>query len=173
MAHAGLYRHGLVFQPFPSVLMPDTQRSAKATPARKGTDLRLALGIGALVLSTAAAAWWFTRGPEPTASGRPLPVYLGLDTVISQLDDGQRLRFQVALRLQDPKALETVTAHAPALTMMVQDLGQHVDPEELQSPEGIRDFSRSIRNSVNNYLRRQQLEPRVTAVAFSELVRMQ
>lgn len=150
--------------------MPDTKRTPSA---RKGTDLRLALGIGVLVLSAAATAWWFTRGPAPTATGRPLPVYLGLDTVISPLDDGQRLRFQVALRLQDPEALETVTAHAPALKMMVQDLGQYVDPEALQSPEGIQDFSRSIRNSVNNYLRRQQLAPRVTSVAFSELVRMQ
>jgi flagellar basal body-associated protein FliL len=149
--------------------MPDTPRTA---PARKGTDLRLAMGVGALVLMTAASAWWFTRGPAPTATGRPLPVYLGLDTVISPLDDGQRLRFQVALRLQDPDALKTLTAHAPALKVMVQDLGQHVDPEELQSPEGIQDFSRSIRNSVNNYLRRQQLEPRVMSVAFSELVRM-
>jgi flagellar basal body-associated protein FliL len=89
------------------------------------------------------------------------------------MDDGQRLRFQVAFRLKDPEALKTLTAHAPALQVMVQDLGQHVDPEELQSPEGIEDFSRSIRNSVNNYLRRQQLEPRVMSVAFSELVRME
>ena len=152
--------------------MPDTPR---VTPnrTRTRTDLRLALGIGALVLSAAGAAWWFTRGPAPTATGRPLPVYLGLDTVISQLDDGQRLRFQVALRLQDPEALETINAHVPALKVMVQDLGQYVDPEALQSPEGIQDFSRSIRNSVNNYLRKQQIEPRVMSVAFSELVRMQ
>ena len=152
--------------------MPAPATTRTASP-RKGTYLTLALIIGALVLCSAAAAWWFTRGPAPTASGRPLPVYLGLDSVISQMDDGQRLRFQVAFRLKDPEALKTLTAHAPALQVMVQDLGQHVDPEELQSPEGIEDFSRSIRNSVNNYLRRQQLEPRVMSVAFSELVRME
>ena len=152
--------------------MPAPATPRTAAP-RKGTDLTLALVIGALVLCTAAAAWWFTRGPTPTATGRPLPVYLGLDAVISQMDDGQRLRFQVALQLKDPEALKTLTAHAPALKVMVQDLGQHVDPQELQSPEGIQDFSRSIRSSVNNYLRRQQLEPRVMSVAFSELLRME
>jgi flagellar basal body-associated protein FliL len=148
---------------------------ASRTPAAKASrqtfsELRLGLIVGAVTLLCAAAAWFYTAGQPDLTQRRAPPVWMGLDKVVAQLDDGQHLNVKVDLQLKDEEALEALTPHGDAMKVMLAELGQAITREDLASPEGIQSFGQDIRRHINNYLRRQQVEQRVVSVAFGELL---
>jgi flagellar basal body-associated protein FliL len=62
-----------------------------------------------------------------------------------------------------------LTPHVPALETMIREVGQGLSKDDLSAEDGLSDFGKDIRRSVNNYLRKQKVEPRVMTVAFEEI----
>lgn len=153
----------------PSITEPH-MATPKATTQRSPvfSDWKLGLAIG---LATCALGWlaWMYAGPgKAAANARPQPVWLGVSKVNSQLDSGQVLAFKVGLQVKKPDDLKVLTPHVPAMETMIRELGQNLTRDDLAAEDGISDFGQEIRRSINNYLRKQKVEPRVVTVAFEE-----
>jgi flagellar basal body-associated protein FliL len=142
---------------------------ANPQPSPFFSDWMLGLMVG---LVTCALGWlaWVYAGPglSPDAR-RPLPVWLGVSKVTSQLENGQMLAFKVGLQVRQTDDLKVLTPHVPALETMISEVGQSLTKDDLSAEDGLNDFGQDIRRSVNNYLRKQKVEPRVMAVAFEEI----
>jgi flagellar basal body-associated protein FliL len=142
---------------------PNTTRS------RTLSDWKLGLGIGALACALGWAAWMYAGPGKANANARPMPVWLGVSKITSQLDSGQMLAFKVGLQVKKQDDLKVLTPHVPAIETMMRELGQNLSKEDLSEPDGLSEFGQDIRRSVNNYLRKQKVEPRVVTVAFEDI----
>jgi flagellar basal body-associated protein FliL len=145
--------------------------TAKASAKRSGafSDWKLGLIVGLSMCIMGALAWRYAGQAETGSTQRPVPVWLGVSKLTSQLENGQMLAFKVGLQVKQKDDLEVLTPHVPALETMIRELGQGVSKEDLASPDGITEFGQDIRRSVNNYLRKQKVEPRVLTVAFEDI----
>lgn len=143
----------------------------KADRAAVG-DWLMGLGIGLVVCLCGWAVWLYTSQASGTDTKRPVPIWLSLGKVVSQLEDGQRLAFKVDLQLKAKDDLDAVQPHTQALEHMLQELGQDLSRDDVAGPQGMQAFGKDIRRSVNNYLRHQQVPTKVTSVAFEELLLM-
>lgn len=142
---------------------------ANPQPSPFFSDWMLGVAVG---LVTCALGWlaWMYAGPGLSQdTRRPMPVWLGVSKVTSQLESGQMLAFKVGLQVKRADDLEVLTPHVPALETMIAEVGQGLTKDDLSAEDGLSDFGKDIRRSVNNYLRKQKVEPRVMTVAFEEI----
>jgi len=132
-------------------------------------DWKLGLGIGVVACALGWAAWMYAGIGNASANARPAPVWLGVSKITSQLENGQMLAFKVGLQVKEQDDLKALTPHVPAIETMMRELGQNISKDELSGPDGLSEFAQDIRRSVNNYLRKQKVEPRVLTVAFEDI----
>jgi flagellar basal body-associated protein FliL len=147
--------------------MATPQANPKSSPFFSDWMLGLVVGLVTCVLGW--LAWLYAGAGITSETRRPAPVWLGVSKVTSQLENGQMLAFKVGLRVKAPDDLKVLTPHVPALETLLQELGQGLSKDDLSAEDGLSDFAQDIRRSVNNYLRKQKVEPRVTTVAFEEI----
>jgi flagellar basal body-associated protein FliL len=145
--------------------------TAKASTKRSGafSDWKLGLIVGLSVCIMGVLAWRYAGQGEAGSPQRPVPVWLGVSKLTSQLENGQVLAFKVDLQVKQKDDLEVLAPHVPALETMIQELGQSMSKEDLSAEDGLAEFGRDIKRSVNNYLRKQRVEPRVVMVAFEDI----
>lgn len=147
--------------------MATPKAPAKRSPILSDWKLGLAIGVAACALG--GLAWMYAGPGKASANARPMPVWLGVSKVNAQTDSGQVLAFKVGLQVKKPDDLKVLTPHVPAMETMMRELGQNLTREDLNSEDGISEFGQDIRRSINNYLRKQKVEPRVVTVAFEEI----
>lgn len=133
------------------------------------SDWKLGLAIGVATCALGWLAWMYAGPGKASADARPMPVWLGVSKVNAQTDSGQLLAFKVGLQVKKPEDLKVLTPHVPAMETMMRELGQSLTRDDLNSQDGISEFGQDIRRSINNYLRKQKVEPRVVTVAFEEI----
>jgi len=160
----------LVFFRRPHMATPPAT-AKRSTRSRALSDWKLGLGIGVLACALGWAAWMYAGPGTASASAgtRPAPVWLSVSKVTTQLENGQMLAFKVGLQVKEQDDLKVLTPHVPAIETMMRELGQNLSKEDFSEPDGLREFGQDIRRSVNNYLRKQKVQPRVMTVAFEDI----
>jgi flagellar basal body-associated protein FliL len=133
-----------------------------------GNEVKLAvlIGLGAFVFLL--SAWGLNRLMQPSAPERPIPAWLGVSQVTAQTSDGRMLSVKVNLMLKNKDDLEVLAPYEPVFKSIVAETGQSLSSEETTGSERIVQFGKTVRESVNDYLEEQNVEPRVKRVAFEE-----
>ncbi len=145
--------------------------SVKKARVNMLSDWKLAAAIATSVCALTCLAWLYSiysNQSSATNTQHPEPVWLGTSKVRSQLENGQQLAFNVNLQVKKKDDLKALKPHVPAIESMMHELGQDMSPDQLTSGDGMEALSQDIRKSVNNYLRKQKVEPRVMTVAFEQ-----
>jgi flagellar basal body-associated protein FliL len=141
--------------------------NSKRSPAL--SDWKLGLVIGVLACTLGWVAWMYAGPGKANANARPAPIWLGVSKVTTQLENGQMLAFKVGLQVKEQDDLKVLTPHVPAIETMMRELGQNLSKEDLSEPDALSEFGQDIRRSVNNYLRKHKVKPRVVTVAFEDI----
>lgn len=150
-----------------ALTLPAVKTSRRFRPPFSDWLLAVAIALGVLVLG--AAAWLYTQYTDTGAAPRrPQPVWLSVSKVTAQMADGRMVNIKVNLSLDRDEARDELSEHIPAFKGLIQEVGTRTSREDLQSPEGMKQFAAAIRTSLNAYLEHAGVEGQVKDVAFEE-----
>jgi flagellar basal body-associated protein FliL len=133
--------------------------------------LESVIGVGVIVLGL--CVWVFTHFSNGTPhQDKPKPTWLAVSKVMAQMSDGRMVNIKVNLRVANDKAIDQLEPHVPAFKALIQETGTRLSKDDLQGTQGMKNFSRAIRASLNDYLQDRQVPARVKDVAFEEMMLM-
>lgn len=142
-----------------------------AAAPSKGLSNEWLLGIciALATLLVGMGVWMYTALGDASFSSRPKPVWLGVPKVISQMSDGRVMEVKVNLQLKDKDAAGNLRDHLNAFSAMIQEVGSSMTKTDIRGADGVKEYGRAIRESLNDYLEERQISTRVKHVAFEEL----
>jgi flagellar basal body-associated protein FliL len=140
--------------------------------ASERRDLAPGLLIGLGTMLIAGLVWGYSVLSGAASSEHAKPTWLGLDKVISQMADGRMIAVKVNFELKKGSDLQALEGHSSAFSSLVQGVAATMSYDELKDTDGIKHYGSAVKTAVNEYLGDRQLDGRVKAVAFEELVLM-
>lgn len=142
-----------------------------AAAPSKGLSNEWLLGIciALATLLVGLGVWVYTNLSDSSFSSRPQPVWLGVPKVISQMSDGRVMEVKVNLQLKDKDTASHLSDHLAAFSTMIQSVGTSMTKTDIRGADGVKQYGRAIRESLNDYLEEREISARIKHVAFEEL----
>lgn len=146
---------------------------AKDTDPRTSgiSDWLLELAIGAFVLVLGVSVWAYTHfSSQKLEQTKPVPVWLTVPKVMAQTSDGRMFNVKFNLRLGKQKDVSVMEPHIPAFKTLVQEAGTQMSRDDMKDADGLVRFGKTVKTSLNGYLKAQDVQARVKDVALDEIM---
>lgn len=135
------------------------------------SDWLLEMAIGAFVLVLGACVWGYAHfSSQKLEHTKPVPVWLTVPKVMAQTSDGRMFNVKLNLQLGKPKDVSLMEPHIPAFTTLVQEVGTQMSRDDMKDADGLVRFGKTVKTSLNGYLKAQDVQARVKDVALDELM---
>ncbi len=142
--------------------------NASTPSGAASSDWLFGLVMGGVAIVLIGAIWAWSRMSHAPDTQRPRPAWMGINRVVSQLNDGRMLKLRVDLQLKDEAAVNALSSQQDIFKSMVEEVSAEMSHDELQGPEGMRTLAHHIQATFNDYLADQQIPHRVKDVLFEE-----
>lgn len=135
------------------------------------SDWLLELAIGITVLALGIGVWAYTHLSNQTVEqAKPTPVWLTVPKVMAQTADGRMFNVKLNLRLGKQKDVSVMEPHIPAFKTLVQEASTQMSRDDMKDADGLVRFGKTVKTSLNGYLKAQDVQARVKDVALDEIM---
>lgn len=135
------------------------------------SDWLLELAIGIVVLVLGVSVWAYTYfSSQKLEQAKPVPVWLTVPKVMAQTADGRMFNVKLNLRLGKQKDVSVMEPHIPAFKTLVQEASTQMSRDDMKDADGLVRFGKTVKTSLNGYLKAQDVQARVKDVALDEIM---
>ena len=142
--------------------------SIDPSPSRLFGDNTMAVWLGVGLLALALLSWMGLRWVRSDSIEQPVPVWVKLPLVESQMADGKMLSVEVGLEMRNQRSEGALDDYKGAMAATVQAALQRQTRQTMEGPEGMRLFAGQIKIALNDFLRDRDEEERVRSVQFQQ-----